>query len=328
MPQKVLFIGGTGIISSACSQLAVERGVELYLLNRGRSSRPVPEGARVLHGDIRDPESARAAIQGLNFDSIVDWVAFTPEHVQTDIDLFTGRTSQYVFISSASAYQKPVASLPITESTVLSNPYWEYSRNKIACEELLVRAYREQGFPSTIVRPSHTYDQRLLPFMGGWTEINRMRQGKKIMVHGDGTSLWVMTHHRDFAKGFLGLLGNPRTIGDAIQITSDEALTWNQIYEIFAHASGATAKMVYVPSATIGKHFPEWNDGLIGDRTNSVIFDNTKVKRLVPDFAATIPLSWGAQEVIDWYDADPARQVVDVELDARIDKLIAAQEAV
>ncbi|BDI29745.1 hypothetical protein CCAX7_17960 [Capsulimonas corticalis] len=328
MPQKVLFIGGTGIISSACSQLAVERGVELYLLNRGQSSRPVPEGARVLKGDIRDPESVRSAIQGLNFDSVVDWIAFSTDHVQGGVDLFTGRTGQYVFISSASAYQKPVASQPITESTVLANPYWEYSRNKIACEELLVRAYRENGFPATIVRPSHTYDQRCLPFMGGYTEIDRMRRGKKTLVHGDGTSLWVMTHHKDFAKGFLGLLGNPRTIGDAIHITSDEALTWNQIYEIFAHAAGAKTDIVHVPSATIGKNFPEWKDGYIGDRTHSVIFDNTKVKRLVPDFAATIPLSWGAQEVMDWYDADPARRVVDEALDARIDRLIEAQEGV
>ena len=328
MPQKVLFIGGTGIISSACSRLAIERGVELYLLNRGQSARAVPEGARVLKGDIRDPESARAAIQGMNFDSVVDWVAFSPNHVQADIDLFAGRTGQYVFISSASAYQKPVASQPITESTVLSNPFWEYSRNKIACEELLVNAYRASGFPATIIRPSHTYDERCIPFMGGYTEIDRMRRGKKTLVHGDGTSLWVMTHHQDFAKGFVGLLGNPRTIGDAIHITSDEALTWNQIYQIFAHAADAATDIVHVPSQTIGRHFPEWNDGYVGDRTHTVIFDNSKVKRLVPDFAATIPLSWGAREIMNWYDADPSRRVVNEELDARIDKLIAAQEAV
>ena len=210
---KVLFIGGTGIISSACSPLAIEQGMELYLLNRGTSFRPAPERAKLLHGDIRNPESVRQAIGDLHFDAVVDWIAFTPEHIEADIELFNGRTDQFIFISSASAYQKPIASLPITESTPLHNPYWEYSRNKIACEERLVKAYREDGFPMTIVRPSHTYDQTLLPMGGGYTVVNRMRQGKKVIVHGDGTSLWTMTHHRDFAKGFVGLLGNNHAIG-------------------------------------------------------------------------------------------------------------------
>ena len=328
MSLKVLFIGGTGIISSACSELAIERGIELYLLNRGQSSRPVPEGAKVLHGDIRNPDSVRAAIAGHNFDAVVDWIAFSTENVETDIELFSGVTRQYIFISSASAYQKPVASQPITESTPLANPYWGYSRAKIACEERLMRAYRESGFPATIVRPSHTYDRTALPFLGGYTMIDRMRKGKKVFVQGDGTSLWVMTHHKDFAKGFVGLLGNPRTIGDAFQITSDEALTWNQIYEIFADAAGVKADLVHVPSRVIGAFFPNWEEWLFGDRTHSVIFDNTKIKRISPDFAATIPLSWGAKEVIEWYDADPARRVVDEQLNATIDLMIAAQESV
>ena len=248
---KVLFIGGSGIISSASSALALERGIELYLLNRGQSPRSIPEGAKVLHGDIRDPASVKAALGDLSFDAVVNWVAFTPEHIETDLELFRGRTRQYVFISSASAYHKPVTSLPITESTPLHNPFWQYSRDKIACEERLMRAYREGGFPITIVRPSHTYDQTLLPMDGGYTAVKRMRQGKPVIVHGDGTSLWVLTHHQDFARGFVGLLGRPEAIGETYQITSDEWLTWNRIFEMVAAAAGVEAKIVHVPSEVI-----------------------------------------------------------------------------
>jgi nucleoside-diphosphate-sugar epimerase len=325
MALKVLFIGGTGIISSACSPLAIERGIELYLLNRGKSSRPTPAGARVLNADIRDPASVRAAIQGHSFDSVVDWVAFTPEHVEIDIELFQGRTAQYVFISSASAYQKPPASLPVTEGTVLANPVWQYSRNKIACEERLIRAYRETGFGTTIVRPSHTYDERTLPFEGGWTVVDRIRKGKPVVVHGDGTSLWVMTHHADFAKAFVGLLGHPQAIGEAFHITSDEVLSWNQIHETFGRAAGAEAKLVHVPSATIAAFDRGWGDGLLGDKAHSMIFDNSKVKRLVPGYTATIPLSQGAREVVAWYDADPQRQRIDERVDGLMDLLAGLQ---
>ncbi len=321
---KVLFIGGTGIISSACSALALERGMELYLLNRGQSARGVPDGATVPHGDIRDPASVEAALGDLQFDAVVNWIAFTPEHIETDLALFRGRARQYVFISSASAYQTPPASLPITESTPLSNPFWAYSRNKIACEERLTRASREEGFPITIVRPSHTYDRTLLPMDGGYTVVNRMRQGKPVIVHGDGTSLWVLTHHRDFARAFVGLLGNPHAIGDSFQITSDELLTWNQIFEIVAQAAGTTAQIVHVPSDVIAAHDPQWGAGLLGDKAHSVIFDNTKVKRVVPDYVAAIPFSEGAREVMAWYDADPARQTVDEDLDRLMDRIIAA----
>lgn len=307
MKPTVLFIGGTGIISSACSRLAIERGLDLYLLNRGTSTRPVPEGATVLRGDIRDPASVRAALGNRQFDAVVDWVAFTPEHIETDIELFRNRTGQFVFISSASAYQTPPTCLPITESTLLLNPFWAYSRAKIACEERLVRAYREESFPITIVRPSHTYDQTLLPMHGGWTVIDRMRLGKKVTVHGDGTSLWTLTHHRDFAKGFVGLLGNARAVGEAFHITSDEVVTWNQIHDIFAQAVGTEAQIVHVPSDTIAAYDSDWGDGLLGDKAHSMIFDNSKIKRFVPDFAATISLSWGAREIIAWHEADPAR---------------------
>jgi len=324
---KVLFIGGTGVISSACSRLAVERGLELYLLNRGKSSRPIPAGARVLHGDIRDTESAIHALDGYTFDVVVDWVAFTPEHVETDIDLFRGRTGQYVFISSASAYQTPPASLPVTESTLLDNPYWDYSRAKIACEERLVQAYRAEKYPMTIVRPSHTYDRTKLPVQGGYTVIDRMRKGKKVVVPGDGTSLWVLTHHEDFAKGFVGLLGNHRAIGQAFHITSDELLTWNRIYELLARAAGAELRMVHVPSELIAAFDPTWGAGLLGDKSHSMIFDNTKIKQVVPDFAATIPFSQGAEEILAWYDADPARQTVDEAFNRQMDGILAAYEA-
>ena len=219
---RVLFIGGTGIISSACSRLAVERGIELFVLNRGQSAaRPLPPEATVLRGDARDPASVRDALGGRDFDAVVDWVAYTPGHVRADIAAFRSRAGQYVFISSASAYQTPPSRVPVTESTPLRNPYLQYSRDKIACEELLRAAYRDEGFPATIVRPSHTYDKTNVPLHGGWTALARMRQGKPVIVHGDGTSLWTLTHHEDFAQGFVPLLGHPRTLGDVRQITSD-----------------------------------------------------------------------------------------------------------
>ena len=321
---KVLFIGGTGIISSACSQLAVDRSIELYILNRGQTSmRPAPDGAQVLIGDIRQPQTVLDAIGDMAFDAIVDWVAYTPDQVETDLTLFRGRTGQYVYISSASAYHKPVLSLPITESTPLHNPYWAYSRNKTACEERLTRAYREEGFPITIVRPSHTYDQTTLPFRGGYTVVDRMRKGLPVVVHGDGTTRWVMTHHRDFAKGFVGLLGHPQALGEAFHITSDEVLTWNQIFRIVGRAAGVSdIDIVHVPSELIHAYDSNWGDGLLGDKAYSVAFDNSKVKRLVPDYVAAIPFYHGAAETVVWFDADRARQVVDEEWNQLLDTII------
>jgi nucleoside-diphosphate-sugar epimerase len=324
---KVLFIGGTGVISSACSRLAVDRGMELYLFNRGQTLRSISGSAHVLHGDIRDRASAKHVLEDYVFDVVVDWIGFTPEHVETDIELFRGRTEQYVFISSASVYQRPPATLPITESTPLNNPYWGYSRAKIACEERLVQAYREEKFPITIVRPSHTYDKTLLPVHGGYTVINRMRKGKKVIVHGDGTSLWGLTHHKDFAKGFVGLLGNHRAIGEAFHITTDEMLTWDQIYKILARLAGAEARLVHVPSECIAAFDPNWGANLLGDKAHSMIFDNTKIKRVVPDFTATIPFSRGAEEILAWFDADPTRRTVDEKVDRLMDRIITAYES-
>ena len=325
---KVLFIGGTGIISSASSQLALHRGVELYLLNRGKSFRPVPSGAKVLKGDIRNPESARAALGDHSFDVVVDWVAFTPEHIETDLALFSGRTRQYIFISSASAYQTPPGYLPVTESTPLDNPFWEYSRNKIACEERLMLAYRQEKFPMTVVRPSHTYDATLLPFHGGYTNVARMRQGKPVLVHGDGTSLWTMTHHADFAVGLVGLLGNPHAIGDTFHITSDEWLSWNQIYTIVAEAAGVVPQLVHVPSELIAAIDPSLGPGLLGDKSHSMVFDNSKIRRLVPEFGPRIPFWQGAREIIAWYAAHPEFQKVDPVFDAMQDKIIAAMQSI
>src|ERR1700759_1923970 len=254
---RVLFIGGSGVISSACSRVAVDSGMELFVLNRGRrTKRPLPPGVTMLRADVREPETVRDEISGRDFDAVVDWVGFTPGQVRTGTALFRGRTGQYVFISSASAYQTPPARMPVTESTPLRNPYWQYSRDKIACEDLLVTAYREEGFPATIVRPSHTYDKTLIPFDGKWTALARMRAGKAGIRHGAGTSLWTLTHHDDFARAFVPLLGHPRTLGEAIHITSDDVLTWNQIAGSLAAALGVTARLVHVPSDAIAAADP------------------------------------------------------------------------
>lgn len=320
---RVLFIGGTGIISSACSPLAIEKGIDLYLLNRSRSHRGTPQGAKVLNGDIRAPASVRSAIGDLTFDAVVDWIAFTTEHIEIDLDLFRGRTGQFVFISSASAYQTPPSTLPVTESTVLDNPFWQYSRNKIACEERLIKAYRDEEYPVTIVRPSHTYDKTLLPFDGGYTILDRMRRGKPVVVHGDGTSLWVLTHHRDYARAFVPLLGNSHAIGEAYHITSDEWLNWNQIHDIVADAAGVKARKVHVSSDIIARHDPDRAPGLLGDKANSMVFDNTKVKRAAGGWEAEIPFCQGAREIVAWYDANPDRQKIDPKVDALEDEMCA-----
>lgn len=324
---RVLFIGGTGVISSACAQLAVERGLELSVLNRGRSERRLPAAAEVLQADMRNGAAVRQALAGRVFDAVVEWIAFTPEHLEVDLELFRGRTAQYVFISSASVYQTPPALLPVTESTPLHNPYWAYSRNKIACEERLRRAQQEENFPVTIVRPSHTYDCTLLPMHGQYTVVDRMRTGRKVIVHGDGTSLWTLTHHRDFARGFVGLLGNPHAIGEVFHLTSDEILTWNQIFEIVGQAAGVSPRLVHVPSELIAAYAPEWGASLLGDKAHSMIFDNSKIKRVVPDFRATISFAAGAREILAWFDAVPARKVVNEETNQLMDRLIAAYES-
>jgi nucleoside-diphosphate-sugar epimerase len=328
---KVLFIGGTGIISTACSELAAERGIELTVLNRGRRAAALPEGARSVTVDIEDTAAVAQALGGCHFDAVVDWIAFEPAQIERDIALFCGRTRQYIFISSASAYQKPVGNYLITESTPLANPYWDYSRQKIACEERLMRAYREEGFPITIVRPSLTYGESQITLaVNSWarsyTAVDRIRRGKKVIVPGDGTSLWVITHNTDFAKGLVGLLAREQAIGHAFHITSDEVMTWDQWYQITAEAAGADLQAVHIPSEFLAACVPESRGGLIGDKAVSVVFDNSKIKRFVPDYCATVPYTRGVRRTIAWFDADPARRLIDEEANARWDKLIDAYE--
>jgi len=301
----------------------VLHGIDLSVITRGQTrARPLPAAARVLHGDARDPDQVRELLGHREFDAVVDWVAFTPEHVQADIDTFRGQAGQYVFISSASAYQTPPARVPIVESTPLRNPFLRYSRDKIACEELLRAAYRDDGFPATIVRPSHTYDKTLVPFDGGWTVLARMRQGKPIVVHGDGTSLWTLTHHQDFAAGFVPLLGHSRTVGDVFHITSDDVLTWDQIAQALADAAGTRADIVHVPSDVIAAADPGWGASLLGDKAHSLVFDNSKLRSVLPGYGAVIPFEQGAREIVGWHDEDPARQRADARVDALMDRLI------
>lgn len=329
---KVLFIGGTGIISTACTKLAVERGIDLTLLRRGQRQASIPDGVRVITADIADEARVAAALEGQQFDAVVDWVAFVPAQVERDIRLFRGRTGQFIFISSASAYQKPLGDYLITESTPLANPFWQYSRDKIACEDRLMREYRETGFPVTIVRPSLTYgDTQIVLAVNNWqkpyTAVDRMRRGKKVIVPGDGSSLWVVTHNSDFAKGLVGLLGAGRAIGHAFHITSDEVLTWDQIYTITARAAGVEPQILHIASDFLGACIPDLVGSLTGDKSASVVFDNSKIKRFVPGFQATVPFAEGVKRTLAWFDAAPERQAIDAEADAAWDKIIAAYES-
>jgi len=326
---KALFIGGTGNISRSVSLECVRRGFELSLLTRGSKQVEIP-GATMIRGDIRAPEDLPAVLRERRWDVVVDWIAYTTDEVERDIALFRDRTEQYVFISSASAYQKPPVHPVITESTPLSNPFWEYSRNKIACEERLLRAYREEGFPVTIVRPSHTYDT-IIPFAiggsAGYTVIERMKRGLPVVVHGDGTSLWTVTHAEDFARGFVEVLGHPQALGEAYHITSDESLTWNQIHQAVASAAGCDLRIVHIASDFIVGCEPSLRGPLLGDKANSVIFDNSKIKRLAPSFTATIPFHLGIRKTLAWFDADPPRRVVDDAINTIIDRIVQAYSA-
>ena len=336
---KLLFIGGTGIISAAISRRALELGWDLWHLNRGNRSPeswrapPGPGKFHQINCDISNESEAAEKLKGLEFDAVADFIAFTPEQVQRDYRLFKGKTRQYIFISSASAYQKPLASCYVSEATPLSNPYWEYSRQKIACEEFLLKAYREEAFPITIVRPSHTYDERKVPLgvhgkNGSWQVIKRIIDNKPVIIHGDGTSLWTMTAAPDFARAFTGLLGNIQALGETVQITSDETLSWNQIYQAIADVLGKPLKAVHVSSDFLAKAGPDYDftGGLIGDKAVSVIFDNAKLKRLVPGFCTQTRFDQGIRETIEYVLAHPELQTEDPEFDAFCDRVIEAQE--
>ena len=327
---KILFIGGTGNISTACSRLALQKGHELFILNRGNRKRPELSGAEFIQCDINNVDQVKKAIKGMHFDAVANFIAFTTDEVKRDIDLFTGNTDQYIFISSASAYQKPLSHPVVTESTPLKNPFWDYSRDKIACENELAKAYREKDFPMTIVRPSLTYDTVIPVAIGSWedyTIIDRIKKGKPVIVHGDGTSLWTITHSDDFAIGFTGLLGLQQAIGHSFHITSDEVLTWDQIYDDVIAAAGVEVEKVHISSyficevaETLGQ---EWMWGnLLGDKSVSAIFDNAKIKTFVPEFKATITFKEGIKRTVKWFESDPARMVVEEETNKFMDTII------
>lgn len=332
---KALFIGGTGTISTAISTSLLEEGHELWLINRGTRNDVLPPGAHIIKADINDEETVARHLEGQKFDVVADFIAFLPKQLERDYRLFNGRTRQFIYISSASAYQKPLSDYRIDEGTPLANPYWEYSRNKIAGEELLMKLYREEGFPVTIVRPSHTYSERSMPLGvhgpgGSYQVIRRMLEGKKVIIQGDGSSLWTLTFNTDFAKGFIGLMGNIHAVGEAVQITGDETLTWNQIYTVVADALGVGLNPCYVSSEFLAASSPaQWDlrGALLGDKSNSVVFDNTKLKRLVPGFAATVRFDQGARKVLDYINTHPECQKEDLEFDSWCDRVIAAQKA-
>ncbi|MCL2077990.1 MAG: NAD-dependent epimerase/dehydratase family protein [Oscillospiraceae bacterium] len=340
---KALFIGGTGTISTEISKLAAKSGVELYLLNRGKSNARLKSldaeisavgGSPInyIQADISDKADVAEKLKAHNFDVVANFIVFTPEQARRDLELFSGITKQYIFISSASAYQKPLASYLITESTPLVNPYWAYSRDKIACEEIFINANRESGFPITIVRPSHTYDERSIPLAihgdkGSWQVLKRIMEDKPVIVHGDGSSLWTLTHSRDFAKAFCGLMGNIHAIGEAVHITSDESLTWNQIYHCLGNCVGKEPVIRHISSDFLVKCNPELEGGLLGDKSNSVVFDNTKIKRLVPDFTATTRFDQGARESVAYFTANKDMQIPDPEFDEWTEKVIKAYDS-
>jgi nucleoside-diphosphate-sugar epimerase len=325
---KALFIGGTGTISSAITRQLAAQGCELYLLNRGTRNEGLPANVNTFQADINDEAHVSHLIRDLKFDVVADFIAFHPTDLERDYRLFHGKTNQFIFISSASAYQTPPSDYLITESTPLFNPYWEYSRNKIDCEQYLTKQYRNNGFPITIVRPSHTYDERSIPLgvhgkNGSWQVAKRMLENKPVIIHGDGTSLWTMTHNSDFAKGFIGLMGNIHAIGESVHITSDETVTWNQVYSVIADALGVKLNAVYVASeflATCSKG--DLRGPLLGDKSNSVVFDNSKLKRLVPDFVATTRFDQGIKQTVEYILSHPEYQREDREFDRWCDKVI------
>ena len=331
---KVLFIGGTGTISSAITRQLAARGDELYLLNRGNRNADLPDSVRIIKADIGDEADVASKLEGMSFDVVCDFIGFVPAQLERDYRLFSGKTKQFMYISSASAYHKPVREYRITEATALANPYWEYSRNKIACEEYLMKMYRENGFPVTIIRPSHTYCERSVPVgvhgdKGSFQVLKRMMEGKPVIMHGDGTSLWTITFNEDFAKAFIGLMGNPHAIGEAFQITSDESVTWNQIHQMIADCLGVPFKPYYVASDFLNAVSNyDFEGALIGDKANSVVFDNTKLKRAVPGFVATIRAEEGIRKAVAYMLEHAECQEEDPEFDAWCDKLIEKLEEV
>jgi len=319
---KVLFIGGTGVISHACSELCIKRGYELFLLNRGKSFRKAPVGSNTIIADISNIQEVQSALKGKAFDVVVNWIAYKNQDVINDYFLFNNNISQYVFISSASVYKKPIERLPIKETFPVSNPFWKYSEDKIDCENYLLNKYNSESFPVTIVRPTHTYDYTKIPLHGGYTAIDRMKRDEKIIIHDSGTSLWTLTHYKDFAVGLVGLIGKQKSIGEIYNISSENYLTWNEIAKIIGNEYGISPDIIYVPSEYINTIDKEWGAGLLGDKAHSKIFDNSKIRNLVPEFKAEIKFNEGVKEIINWYNAKPGRQIVDDLTNKMMEKII------
>lgn len=324
---KILFIGGTGVISTASTELALKHGIDLYLLNRGTNTANLPQGAQSIVADINQVDDVKAKLAGHQFDCVVNWINYVPAQVQRDIDLFTGKTQQYIFISSASAYQRPLQNYRCTEETPLENPYWQYSRDKIACEKLLNQAHQNDGFPVTIIRPSLTYGDWQIPlalnfWQAPWTVPHRMLQGQRVLVPGDGTTLWTFTHNSDFAKGLIGLIGMDQAIGQAFHITSDEVITWNQAYQTVGKILGVEPKLEHVPSTWLNKFKPGWADGLLGDKSTSYVMDNSKIKQYVSDYQATTNFEQGIAKTIACFQADPSKQIVSDEHSQLLDRVL------
>lgn len=324
---RVLIIGGTGNLSYACSAAALDAGLEVFNLNRGLKPGQAAPGVVTLKADIRDRDAARAALEDLRFGAVVDFISYAPDQLAGSLALLGERTEQYVFISTASAYRKPPVHHVLTEGTPLDNPFWAYSRAKIACERLLESEGREQGLPYTIVRPSHTYGRGWLPTSFGssdFTVAARLVARKEVIVHGDGQSLWTLTHARDFAAGLVGLLGHPGALGEAVQIMGEEALTWDAIHGTVARALGVEPRTVHVPSGFIAAVDPEMGERLLGDKAYSALFDCSKLRRLVPGFRTTVPFHEGVRESVEWLMADPARRKVNPKIDQVIERILAA----
>ncbi|MBO5137853.1 MAG: SDR family oxidoreductase [Spirochaetaceae bacterium] len=329
---RALFIGGTGTISMAITKLLVQQGWELYLLNRGNRTEELPQGVKTIVADINDESDCAKKFEGMTFDVACDFIGFVPSQLERDYRLLKGKVRQFMYISSASAYQKPCSSYIISEKTPLANPYWEYSRNKIACEDYLMSLYRQEGFPVTIIRPSHTYDERSVPLgvhgkKGSYQVVKRIKEGKPVIIHGDGLGLWTLTHNSDFAKAFVGLMANIHAVGEAVQITSDETVTWNQIYECIAATLGVELKPYHVASDFLAQVSDyDFTGSLVGDKSNSVVFDNSKLKRLVPDFVATKRVDQGITDTVNYVMSHPECQIEDEEFDSWCDKVIMALE--
>ena len=328
---KILLIGGTGNISASITRRCLERGNEVYLFNRGNHREFEALGARYIIGDAFDPFDLKAKIGDKTFDVVANFILFTPEQARINYEIFVGRTGQFFFISSCTVYQKPILKLPVTADTPLRNPFSQYAKNKIACEEYFAARYRDENFPITIVRPSHTYGEKKLvvgPLMGWgvphWTLADRILRGEPVIVHDLGRTFWTATHSDDFAYAFCGLAGNREAVGQSFHITNDDPHTWNAIMELYGQILGVETKIVHVPTEFIGKLYPDKGMAILGDMSENAIFDISKLQKFVPGYRTRIPLREGLTRSINWYLNNPSAMIVDDNNNRLMDHIIKA----